>query len=48
MSKITDSAQLVEVEPILLKDLAETLSQTHIFAATPITAITVWWSAPSA
>jgi signal transduction histidine kinase len=37
---MTDSAQPIEVEPILLKDLAEALPQTRIFAATPFAAIT--------
>ena len=40
MGKVTDSAQPIEVEAILLKDLEETLRQTHIFSATPIAAIT--------
>ncbi len=36
---MTDSAQPIGVEPILLKDLAEALPRTRIFAATPFAAI---------
>ncbi len=36
---MTDSSRSIEVEPILLKDLAEALPQTRIFAATPFAAI---------
>ena len=36
---MTDSAQPIAVEPILLKDLAGALPQTRIFAETPFAAI---------
>jgi len=39
MSEMTDSAQPIDVEPILLRDLAGVLPQTRIFAATPFAAI---------
>ncbi len=39
MSKMSENAQTIHVEPIHLKDLAEALPQTHIFASTPFDAI---------
>ena len=37
---MNDSAQPIEIERFRCEDLAEALRRTHIFAATPIAAIT--------
>ena len=39
LNKMSESTQPIDAEPIHLKDLAETLPQTRIFASTPFNAI---------